>query len=113
MGGTGAAIETHALVALAIRYCSSLLHARVYSDPLALLLLLACVARLPLLQWRLGPSNVCQQLLAAEEHRVPKAVDVALEYLAMHFDEVCIRYNGIRAISGFVAVRFRANSTIS
>ncbi|CAM9635930.1 unnamed protein product [Pylaiella littoralis] len=38
---------------------------------------------------RLNPSSVCQQLLAAEEHRVPKAAAFALEFLAVHFDEVC------------------------
>ncbi|CAM9142484.1 unnamed protein product [Ectocarpus sp. 12 AP-2014] len=40
------------------------------------------------MKWRLHPSNVVAHLLSAEEHRVPKAAAFALEYLAVHFDEV-------------------------
>ncbi|CAN0228987.1 unnamed protein product [Scytosiphon promiscuus] len=47
------------------------------------------------MKWRLNPSNVCQHLLAAEEHRVPKAAALALDYLAVHFDEACCACDGI------------------
>lgn len=53
------------------------------------------VRPLPLRQWRLNPSNVCQHLLAAEEHRVPKAAALALDYLAVHFDEACCACDAI------------------
>lgn len=41
-----------------------------------------------LLQWRLSPSNVCRHLLAAEYHKCASMASFALDYLAVHFDEV-------------------------
>eukprot|EP00904_Undaria_pinnatifida_P001888 jgi/Undpi1/116/HiC_scaffold_1.g00116.m1 len=40
------------------------------------------------MKWRLNPSNVCRHLLAAEDHQCTSMAAFALDYLAVHFDEV-------------------------
>ncbi|CAM9743456.1 unnamed protein product [Discosporangium mesarthrocarpum] len=39
-------------------------------------------------KWRLNPGNVCRHLVEAEGHQCDSMAAYALEYLAVHFDEV-------------------------